>query len=231
MKNNNNHKIKFHIVSPKRMIILSLLSFGFYLVHWSYKNWKILQKEGNTKYKAYPILNSIFFGITSYYLFIEVRRHRKYHDDQEVSAGSTAWAVLFLNVIGLAFIPVIFMQRNMEAVNKYNTGDIGKSKKISWGEIIITIIGAVLFMTQVASAISQNSSDQYINPAQNEALRRYNNLTEKLEVCQNEVESLYSTVDTTNQTAIDSYNKLYNDCEAVRLQQNKAADDYNAYIQ
>ena len=69
---NRNDNSVFFIVSPVKLVVMSIVTFGLYEMFWFYKNWHYVQEH--TKKTEFPMMNSIFRYITYYYLMVEIRR-------------------------------------------------------------------------------------------------------------------------------------------------------------
>jgi hypothetical protein len=69
---NRNDRSVFFIVSPLKLVVMSIVTFGFYELFWFYKNWHYVQEH--TKKHEFPLINSIFRMFTYYYLMVEIRR-------------------------------------------------------------------------------------------------------------------------------------------------------------
>lgn len=233
-----NDKIPHYFtVSTFRLLFLGLASAGLYIIYWSYKNWKIIQAHEikmTGKKKTYlPFLSSVFFILTSYSLFDNVRDSMKEVDkDRKVGAGAAAWAVFFLNQVCLVAIPVLVMQNHMNHIKTKAFGAPVVKKGFSGGEVVFIIVGLMwggLFLLGLIASV--NSSDtSYLTPEAEAQKTIMDNLTTEYDTCSDNLIVREKTLNKYSQSAVDSYNTDYDSCESVRLRQNAAVEKYNSLI-
>lgn len=166
-------RIEYFSVSPLRLVVLSILSFGFYLFYWTYKNWAAVRKY--TKEDIWPILWGWVFWIF-FIIPLFVRMRNSLQKDGRPSKGFMVYASVFLAVymtyrLGDAFFEKLFaysvplgltvmytacaaffaapfflipVQRRINAYNKEPV-----RKGILPGEVLVTLIGIYLFLRAV----------------------------------------------------------------------------------
>lgn len=156
----------FLAISSKRLIVLSLLTLGLYVMYWFFKQWKAFQKMHGLK--IYPLVRSIFQIFFCYSLFNRVLKLAKeygYPSSYSPSILSITYIFLCLcNVSGKLFslsevqANIIYLVglvgclalllKVQKAINfihhKINELDVRKS--FSTSELIIACIGVFLFI-------------------------------------------------------------------------------------
>lgn len=161
-------------VSPLRLLLLTILSMGFYRIFWFYKNWAAVQKI--QKLDISPLSRALFSIFYCHELFskiINLARERGYTKRRSPLLFSSAFIVLSLASIALGryestdikveiywlvlsnsvIIPLLFIQ---DAINFYNT-TINPSKVrhigFSKGEILVTISGFIIFSMYILNIV------------------------------------------------------------------------------
>jgi hypothetical protein len=91
----------FFAVAPLKLVILSLATFGYYVIYWHYRQWKAIGAA--KKVKMWPIARAIFMPITSFELFPQIQAAA------EATAIPVRWkgwvlalAVLLMNILSWA---------------------------------------------------------------------------------------------------------------------------------
>jgi hypothetical protein len=69
---NRNEQSIFFYVSPVKLVVMSVVTFGFYEIFWFYKNWFYVKEHSQTK--CWPLVRSIFSTITYYFLLQEIQK-------------------------------------------------------------------------------------------------------------------------------------------------------------
>ncbi|MEG4493626.1 hypothetical protein [Microcoleus sp. D3_18_C4] len=68
---NENSQPIFFPVSRFKLIVMSLVTFGFYEIFWFYKNWQLLKTA--TGRDISPFWRTVFSGIFGYFLFKKIK--------------------------------------------------------------------------------------------------------------------------------------------------------------
>ncbi|MDR0533960.1 MAG: DUF4339 domain-containing protein [Verrucomicrobiales bacterium] len=151
----------FLYIPVSRLILMNVLSIGFYQVYWIYHNWRFLKRRG--KLNVMPFWRAVFSILFIYQLFNEIRNYSAATQllKPKFSAGPLAacWIIatifsnmlgrlddLVINLIGLAitllaalfFLPV---QDYINAVNQALPDPPAYYNKWSLGHIICLIAG------------------------------------------------------------------------------------------
>jgi len=159
--------IEYFAISPKRLALFLILTFGIYEIYWFYKNWQAIKEfEGQ---EIYPFWRAIFAVFFCYSLFKKVLESAKSHAYK--SSYSPAWlatAYILLLVIGnglsrveshdvgfnliwliiiiVAFISLLPVQKAINFNNKKIRKDFKLRKEFSSGEVVLIVIGMILFL-------------------------------------------------------------------------------------
>lgn len=160
-------KIEYFAISPKRLILFSILTLGIYEIYWFYKNWEAVKKfEGQ---KIYPFWRSIFAIFFCYSLFKKVLESAKSHAYQNsYSPGWLATAYILLLVVGnglsriesydigfnliwliiaiATFIPLLSVQKAINFNNGKIKDDFELIKEFSGGEVVLIVVGVIWFL-------------------------------------------------------------------------------------
>lgn len=229
---------EYFTVSTQRLILLNLITASVYSIYWGYKNWIAIKKQlrsNGDKSAVLPIFSALFFPITAYNLFLKVKGSYKEVglDPNEIHAGSYGWGVFLLNFVCLCFLPLIGFQKYMNEVKIRAFGQANVRSGTSPGEVIFILLGCVLVFlwivgtfatysdittSDTGSAISQEAEALYAESV---------SLTSQYETCSNNLIERDKTLNKYSQADIDAYNADYDACDAVRIKQNQAAEEYN----
>lgn len=228
----------YYTVSTARLVVFSLISAGFYLIYWFYRNFKIMQefdkKDPADKKLAtttLSILAAIFLGFTSYALFVDVRRSmQKVDKDRKVGAGGAAWGVFFLDSMGFAFFPVMVVQDHMNHIKKKAFGEERVEEKYTAGEIVMVMIGGLymllaIFMVMASVAIITwailDNGNQLVQQEE-----KTNELSEKYEKCDDGLASSYELIESGDEEKMATYSQNFYECETIRIDLENAQKEY-----
>ena len=94
----------FYVVSPVKLLLLTIFTFGCYNVFWLYQNWKAYSKYNEKKIS--PLFRSIFAPFFIYDLLKSAREHGdgKAISDMAVVIVSMAYIILFF-IVGFSLVP------------------------------------------------------------------------------------------------------------------------------
>jgi hypothetical protein len=162
----------FYIVSKNKLIIMSLLTFGCYVIYWNYKNWKTYRAA--TGEKIWPLARTIFglFFIYSLYMRIDrqlrvAKRHYNWHPYSLVlcavlNACINIYGALFainhhiLILIGLASLTfgTYCQLRVQAAINHYEQDPAGRQNaKITLANFAWIALGGVFWFFFIYGAL------------------------------------------------------------------------------
>jgi len=163
----NSVAIEYYAISPKRLVLFSILTFGIYEIYWFYKNWQAVKKfEGQ---KISPFWRAIFAVFFCYSLFKKVQESAKSHAYQNLySPGWLATAYIFLLLVGnglskvdsyeigfnliwlivavSTFIPLLPVQKAINFNNEKVKGSLELKRDFSGGEVALIVIGVLWFL-------------------------------------------------------------------------------------
>ena len=159
--------VEYFAISPKRLALFSILSFGIYEIYWFYKNWEAVKKfEGQ---KIYPFWRAIIAVFFCYSLFKKVLESAKNHAYQNFySPGWLATAYILLLLVGnglsrvesydigfnllwiiiaiATFIPLLLVQKAINFNNEKIKGDTELKREFSGGEVVLIVVGVIWFI-------------------------------------------------------------------------------------
>ena len=156
-------KVEYYSVSLRKLIILSLCTFNFYLIYWQYKNWKAIQIQEGCKIS--PCLRSIFSIFFIYSLFKRILTSEVNKDfKKEVSPAPLAiFYILLLYawrlpdpywwVTLLGFLPFIYVQRAVYFNNLALNPDAIPDNKFSGKTLTVIIVGGLLTLFSLYSSL------------------------------------------------------------------------------
>lgn len=119
---------------------------------------------------------------------------------------------------------------------------VGEPKRKKRSKIALTILLSIIaiFVVLIIVAIASSSSDSSTptttgsnSTSQSEiqtAKDRMDSLTAQYKQCSSDLAAREASVNRYSQSAVDSYNSDWQDCENVRLEQNAQVDKYNSMI-
>jgi len=159
----------FLYISPLRLIIMSILTFGLYESYWIYKNWWYLKRRNGLDIK--PFWRGIF-GYFYFHSLLNIVKTDAVAYDMEKPASSvnwlaTTWIIIRIssNLIGrvfdnptlnltimlipayLLFVPI---QNYINRITKQIDPEL-KYYRFSAGHVICLIIGAIIWFGYISS--------------------------------------------------------------------------------
>jgi hypothetical protein len=147
----------YFAISPMKLILMSICTFGLYEIYWYYKQWCYVQEH--QKSDLMPLTRAIFAPLFCFLLFQEVQGSAKTHGASSsiwpnvIAAGwfvsstmlyrlpNPYWLVSYLAVLFL--VPVQIAANNIDRIT---TPDHVLSKTFSKWDIGIVVIGGLLFV-------------------------------------------------------------------------------------
>lgn len=233
------------------VIIFNILTLGFYNLYWFYRQWDSISK--NTGVNKHAVWAAIFSTFTFYNLLRHIAKlsdKKITKPDQIVMAASYITIIIAEGIIVATMVPSpmsvltffllsgfisLFYARMEMIVNKYVASNkIKVSKKVRPAEVVIIVIGMLVAGVDATLYSVPNYGIPVLNAQDKtraqELLKKSQDLSTKYTLCSDENIKVYKALDNTDAAAVDTYNKSYTDCEAVRVEQNKAVDDYHKLI-
>jgi hypothetical protein len=164
-------KPAYYAVSLRRLILLSLFSAGFYDLYWMYRNWKAIQKaEGK---EMLPFWRAFFGIFYCYPLFRHMVRSFRAHNYEVLYSPvllAVAWIALVVlgklstlaghhwlgyliaTVSYLSFAALVPLQKTANEYAKNTLGQ-GIEKQLSTGEVVILVVGGLVWAFLISAAI------------------------------------------------------------------------------
>ncbi len=157
--------VPFLEVPPTRLILLMILSFGFYSIYWFSKNFQAIQKIRKEKGKKTPgffgALLSPLFSIT---FFKELQEIYKSKTDVTKSGFSPIIAsiIFFLSsVLRYPFIggiiSMLWAQNLMKKMRSKGVSDHTVAK-FNWNEIWVTLIGLIIAIIAISNQVTPDTT-------------------------------------------------------------------------
>ena len=149
-------------LSLTRVLLMSVLTHGIYLLYWFYLTWK--QYRDHTRTEVFPVWHALTLLVPIYGLF-RIHSHMRSYKDLMLDAGlattiSAGWAVVMVIVIG-ALDGAAFQAGGGFSLSEITLGDA----------MLITILD-IISITIVAALIVgvQGNLNEYWNSLQNATL-------------------------------------------------------------
>ena len=176
-----------YLISPARIVFLSLLSLGLYTLYWLYKTWK--HYRDHTGARAYPIWHGLTAFVPIYGSF-RAHSHLRTFGEMASAAGLSVpfspglafaamligWLRLFvaegsaisLLVLIVSILAQVWMMLHAQPrINYYWDEVYGsrlRSMSVGKGEIIVGIIGVFAWMGTLASIFGDPAAMQNGTP-------------------------------------------------------------------
>lgn len=84
---------EFYAISRRKLLILSLLSYGLYACVWSYKNWSLYRKANQAT--LWPLARALFFVLYIHELY-GLAHKRAIESGQKIDFDFDPWATAFV---------------------------------------------------------------------------------------------------------------------------------------
>lgn len=241
--------------SARTAALLSFFTLNLYNIYWVYKHWRLISVS--TGARTYPVLSAIFQVFTIYPLFKRIRNAATGHGfstwqnagalagfyiglllisnvmarAEPKNAGDDILVVLLgLLVTGLIAVIVYFVQKAANYSNERTLGEGFAYPKYMPGEIIFSTIGMLLFCVLIGVTAYNASTNSYPQGTADEISAQQvvmDDLTKQYDECSKDLTDREAKLDSENIDEVDAYNADWDVCEAIRLEQNKAVDEYN----
>jgi len=169
----NNEKIEFFIVPTLRLIVFSILSFGFYSLYWFALNFNAIEKRRKKRgKKTHSTLWGIFNTLTSEILFRELDLIKKETTGKGFKISPAVLGVIyfvfmvfggFVLLSPFVFIATVLIFQKKVKDYSSNGASVYKQAKFNWREIIIVLVGLLFFISSLFSAFIEESNKQDLN--------------------------------------------------------------------
>jgi len=145
----------YFVVNRKKLIIMLIITGGFYQFYWFYKNWEVVGK--NTGKNISPIFRALFSFITAYWLFKQFNKSAiDYGLNQKLASGLLAITYLIILFSGylpsvygyistFTFIIPVIANNFIMKVNEKEFSDFPISSKYTDSNVILLIVGAFIW--------------------------------------------------------------------------------------
>lgn len=250
----DDHTMLFFHRSPVAVALLTFFTFNLYSLYWAYKHWRAIRVS--TGVRTWPVLSAIFQLFTSYPLFRHIRDSAQKHGDKafrKAGLAATGYIIMFvmLNaawrvesrtiegaVTGLVFIGLLaagiaaILATVQRAANAHNIAVLGKKhqfKSVFAGEIVFAIVGVIIGIAAIIGTFSLVGTVDIgsLSGEAKNAYSRMESLRKEYDHCSGDLDTRRSSVDTSSEYAVNSYNTDWQACEDTRLELNRTVDTYN----
>lgn len=155
----------FFAVSPLKLAVMAIATFGLYEVYWFYKNWKII--KGRAKSSIMPFWRAIFGVIWCYPCFREignVAESRGLSLPSSPGLLAVAWIILTLMwrlpdpywlICFLTPIILIPIQNTINRLNTLVAPNHNPNSRFTVWNIVGVVVGGTLFVFAIIGAFSQ----------------------------------------------------------------------------
>jgi hypothetical protein len=97
-------RVAFYAVPVSKLAIMTVCTFGLYLLNWFYQNFRILKERDEDN--SWPVIRAIFSAFTSFLVFREI-------SDQGERLGMDAapasrWAIIYFVLCVVANLPGLY---------------------------------------------------------------------------------------------------------------------------
>ena len=152
-------------ITPNRILILTIISFGAYLFYWIYLTWK--HYRDHTGREAYPIWHALTLFVPIYGLF-RIHAHMRSYNELMTDSGlqnsiSAGWVVIVM-IISFAVDNVALELGGGWALNDYSFG-AAVASEILFAISLTLIIGMLLHVQTNLNQYWASLKDAVIVPS------------------------------------------------------------------
>jgi hypothetical protein len=159
----------FFAVSPLKLVVMSLCTFGLYEFWWFYQNWRIIRMR--TKEAIRPFWRTFFAVLFCYQLFLRVRGHGPGLPAAGLAAGPLAAAWIILTSLWklpdpwwlVSFLAVFALLPVQSAITKVNDavapGHAPNSRFSAWNWGAVAIGGPLFLLGVIATLVPSVAGD------------------------------------------------------------------------
>lgn len=155
----------FFPVAPRKLIIMSICTFGLYEIYWFYRNWKFLKEKKGLNIS--PFWRAWFLILFCYSLFKNVKN---YADEKGIqttfSPGGLAAALIVISITSrlpaplwlisiFTFIPLLTVQTSINKLNNDQLEEVINREFSGWNifGIIVGVIAWALVILGILSTV------------------------------------------------------------------------------
>lgn len=160
----NDRYINYFTLSTTKLVIMSVSTFGLYLLYWFYKNWVAINNSGKN---CSPFLRAFFTPIFAYSCFKHIKvSMRKNNVFSNFSAVKLAASYFILQatvnlpdpycfISFLTFLPIITANNAATAIKKVQNPDYCNATSFSFWNYLVIAPGATLLILGVLGLLLQ----------------------------------------------------------------------------
>ena len=145
----------YYAISIRKLVLLSIASFGAFQVLWHYRNWWAVRLR--TGARVSPIWRSLFFWLFAYSLFRRIRTSADEHGvasgfSPAIAAVVTATFALFWRLdeafwftIMLTILPLVVVQKLVNRVNEVVAPRAELDQRLTRWQLVTVPLGSLGF--------------------------------------------------------------------------------------
>jgi hypothetical protein len=154
--------IMYFPVSPVKLLVMSICTFGLYEIFWYYNNWCIIKEREESE--IWPFARAIFAFFFCYPLFNRVRGTAESQEPgRSLAAGPLAAGWIIFTILAylpdpfwlVSFFSVVFLVPVQATVNRINLaahpGHDPNSTFTGWNKVGVVIGGLLLLLALVGT--------------------------------------------------------------------------------
>lgn len=153
----------FFSVSPFKLIVMSVCTFGFYDLYWFYKNWNVIKKWDRPYIR--PFWRAFFAYFFCFGVFQLIRKHadsQSIHSSYSPIALTIGWIVLSLLTSlpvpfsWISYLAVLFILPAQQTVNSMNHSlvpDQNKNENFTVWNIVVVIVGGIVSLAMISEPL------------------------------------------------------------------------------
>jgi hypothetical protein len=155
-------EFSFFPVATHKLVVLSICTFGFYELYWSYRNWQRIQEDSGETMS--PFWRAVFATLWNFSLFGRIR-DRVTQDGTPADWNPPFLATCYLLLYGLSqlpdpwwlisfatFLPLIPVQQATLRFNEQNNVKEDLNSDYSGINVAVIILGGILFSLAVVGS-------------------------------------------------------------------------------
>ncbi len=155
--------LPFRPISIRKVVILSLATFGAYQIHWFYQNWWAVRLRG--RFRVKPLWRSLLFFVFCYPLFLRIKSSAQAHGVtsgfRPIVAGAvcTVFALVwrldetFWPTVVLTTIPLVAAQREINRLSAVVAPSVEPNDTFSRWQVVGVTIGGLFFALALVATL------------------------------------------------------------------------------
>jgi hypothetical protein len=162
---------RYFPVSPAKLVVMSLASFGIYGFYWLYQNWVLERAHANEDFS--PFWRTFFSPVWIYSL---LRRMRDAAGAAQVSPNWTPaiTTAAYLIITGALFlpdpywlasllvvVPLVPVQRTVNALNAVVAPDAPRNDAYTGKNLVLIVVGVIFYVLLILGMMAPVQNDTF----------------------------------------------------------------------